>query len=246
MKRILNLALIIWLISCQAAWAATFVNVTTGTNDGSAASLAATAASHTTGNLIVVYISADGAGGNGAPASRSCADTATNTYTAINSEVHSGTNDQWGELYYAKNITGHASNVITCSWTADRAFRRIIVLQYSGSDITAPLEDGSNDTAEGSGTTVTSTSMTSAGGAVFVACGAGYSGGTAWAPNANYTERAEIGPTDTFCMDRITATTLTQAPGATQDAPVEWIINGAVFKDVSAATRRSIAPIIFQ
>lgn len=102
----------------------------TNFNNGESNTIASAAASHTTGNTLVVGIYAYN--NNSATASvSSVTDTAGNTYVQ-RGEYAYGYNIL--SIWIADDITGHASNVVTVTFPASAyAFRHIAVLQYSGS-----------------------------------------------------------------------------------------------------------------
>ena len=113
----------------------------------SGSTIAAPATNHTSGNLLVVFTvcySAD------ATEIVSITDTAGNTYTKIN-----GTPDTvpllYVEMWYAKNVIGNASNVVTVTYDGSYWVRGIQVLQYAGCDTVDPLDQ----TAIGKGSTGT-------------------------------------------------------------------------------------------
>jgi hypothetical protein len=61
-------------------------------------------------------------------------------------------------MWYAKNITGNASNVVTAALSAGTSNRGIIVSQYSGCDTTSPFDV--YNTGTGSGTSQSTTAST--------------------------------------------------------------------------------------
>ena len=85
------------------------------------------------------------------------------------------------DIWYAKNITGNAANVVKVNVSSSSAYWEVTQVQYSGASTTAPFQTcavGSN-----SGTSVTSPSFTANAGAVNVAAsvsagGTSYSAGT--------------------------------------------------------------------
>jgi len=91
----------------------------------------------TAGNTLVVCV-----GGNAVSAQSvtGITDTAGNTYTKVAHAFNTG--DQYRQEYwYAKNIIGHATNIVTATWSASIEYRGIVVMQYSGLDTTNPLDD---------------------------------------------------------------------------------------------------------
>lgn len=131
-----------------------FVNSTSGTGDTSVSTIAASAANHTATNLITVKVTWNSAAGT----LNSVADTAGNTYTRFASSKATSGNDHI-ETFYAFNITGNASNVVTATFSTGVTFRRIMVHQYSGIATTTPTDVVGVGTAAAA-TTVTSASFT--------------------------------------------------------------------------------------
>jgi len=91
-------------------------------------------------------------------ATASVADTAGNTYTG-KTVVQSPGNEQT-RLFYAYNITGHASNVVTATFSATCPYRFLLIEQYSGILITDPFDVEANAHDESAGTTATSATFT--------------------------------------------------------------------------------------
>ena len=110
-----------------------YVNGVGNFESAGATTIAAPAANHTTGNLLVVFV---GLRDTSVTVS-SIADTAGNTYTYVTRIA--GTSSAI-ECWYAKNITGNANNVVTATFSASVYYRTITVNQYSGCDTSAPLD----------------------------------------------------------------------------------------------------------
>lgn len=127
-----------------------FVNNTSGYGAGSATTIAAAAASHTTGNLLVVGVGFYESTGQ----VNSITDTAGNTYVLILRNA----GDSIFEIWYAKNINGHANNVVTATFNSAKTYREMGVQQWSGADISSPY-DVSNQGA-GTGTSMSTAAST--------------------------------------------------------------------------------------
>jgi hypothetical protein len=159
------------------------VNTTGRTTDADAGTIAAVAASHTAGNLLVVCTGffPDAAGN----AVSSIADTAGNTFTYVASEMVQGFCAS--EIWYAKNILGHATNVVTITFNGNTQYRSIAVLQYSGCDTAAPYDvhqhGGSNSAVKSQSTTAIATNYDNE---VIVASYQEY-GATTFTAGANFT-----------------------------------------------------------
>jgi hypothetical protein len=97
---------------------------------GSASTIAAPATSLTAGNLIVTATRSNSGTLN------TVTDTASNTYTRIITfPTGSGT---VMDIWYAKNVSGNGSNVVTSTFSGNVTGRAICTLQYSGLSTTAP------------------------------------------------------------------------------------------------------------
>ncbi len=121
-----------------------FVNGVTGYGD-EISSLSTDAGNHTSENLNCVIVgyghSSDLAHVN------SIFDTAENTYTFVKRKsrfVDSVNQYIMVELWYAKNISGDAANIITVNFSADVRYPSAHVLQYSGCDQSSPLDVSSD------------------------------------------------------------------------------------------------------
>jgi hypothetical protein len=181
-----------------------FVNSAVGNNDASATSLAAASANHTTGNLVVVGVVWSNNVNANVPT-----DTAGNTYVSTGVRVNNGTSDHI-EIFYAKNITGNAANVVTANFAAAATFRRIVVLQYSGCHTTAPFDVGGTNTAA-SGTTVTATATAAMAQAAEVQCSFAAGANTeVWSCTSHTMRTTSLG-TDSGAGDRIHAAIITPA-----------------------------------
>jgi hypothetical protein len=102
--------------------AISFVNIAENSGDAGGGSIASPAASHTSGNFLVVFVN----NANSRDVT-SMSDTALNTYT------FRGTNSNGADrqhVWTATSITGNANNVVTASFAPNSPqFRRIFVLQ---------------------------------------------------------------------------------------------------------------------
>ena len=127
---------------------------------GSTSSRSSSAASHTSGNLLVALTSCQSTWDWG-----TIADTAGNTwYSAI---ARYNSNNRMA-IWYAYNITGHASNVVT--HTATGVYGTLSVFEFSGNWGTSnPLAN--TNYGNGNGTSLTSNSITIARNAVGVGFG---------------------------------------------------------------------------
>ena len=119
----------------------------TGQGDGDSSTIASASKNTTTGNLLTAFVKWEGNTANFS----SIADTAGNTWTQITNITH--TNGQLrGGLFYAANITGHATNVVTITFsTVNASWRRIIVEEWSGLTTTSPEDQNEQTVNNGAG-----------------------------------------------------------------------------------------------
>jgi hypothetical protein len=202
-----------------------FVNSTTGNNDGGASSLPATAANHTAGNLLVVGVIWTGATTANVPT-----DTAGNAYVSTTQKATSGGNDHC-ELFYAKNITGNAANIVTANFSGSSTFRRIMVFQYSGCDTTAPYTTGEGGQAtDATGTTHTTSSFTTATADSVICTFAGGGNVVTWSAGAVGTARVTGLGTDSGGEDNIVSATGTYTGSMNTNVNDNTWITAAAFK----------------
>jgi hypothetical protein len=177
----------------QAAIA--FVNVQAAGNSGTS-SVATAGISHTAGNLLYVHGSfREGC----ASLSMAVTNTAGDTFTAIGSLTDNTTNMCSGQ-WYAKNIVGNGSDVVTLTVTGGTVVNiAVTVMEFSGLDTASPLDSSATATGTTSSTNlVTTGAFSTAQADEVVACGLkGYGGTfTAGTEGAGYTIPA--GATDGY------------------------------------------------
>jgi len=209
-----------------------FVNSTTGNADAFDTSIAAAAANHTAGNLLVVGVEFDSGTLGGVLSNLS--DTALNTYTVVpGSKVTVGTTNL--QIAYAKNIKGNPANVVTATFSAAAQFRRIIVHQYSGADTTAPFDVaavGSN--ATGSTALSTSAVTTNFANEVLVVFGSNNDGvTTTFTAGTNFTIRVPQIANDMGSEDRIVSATGSYSGAMTAGGSFTWRCSMATFKEAT-------------
>lgn len=189
----------------------------------------------TTGNLIVIGVSNDRSGG-----------TITSVTDGTNSAVSivdltDGRNNQGLALWYAKNITGKTGGW-TVNFSGSTTFRFVSVLEISGCDTGAPLDQSSSDNAE-AGIPVDCPAVTpSVNGEMIVGIVMNTGGGgDTYAPNTSgtvMTEQNEFDGGTTAFMESITGVQATAA-----SITVAWTASGtgvcicacATFKPAAAA-----------
>lgn len=168
-------------------------------------SISASAISAITGNFIVVSVRAYSIKDNFVS---SVTDTAGNTYTKATSILQSG---DGLELWYAYNITGNASNVITANLDGSYRYRYIIAAQYSGVytggdplDVTA-----TGGHAGGSASITSGTFTTTQADELVVASATIAQSNTSWTAGSGYTKRADSPQAVTSLEDKIVSSLLT-------------------------------------
>lgn len=189
----------------------------------------------TTGKLIVVLIG--GYNGGASMTVTGVTDTAGNTYVQgtscfNNAQLTAGITDIW----YAKNVTGNASNVVTVTYSSSTStYRSVFQMQYSGADTTSPFEVCAiGNTA--SGTTVTSASFSPASSKnVNVAIG-NASGAVTWTAGTNYTSKITSSGPDRIGEDRTNSPAGSQTASATVGSAFNLEISVASFKPLVTTT----------
>ena len=209
-----------------------YVNGAVNFNEAAGSTIAAPATNHTAGNLLVVFVSSKNGDGTDVTA---IADTAGNTYTRITGIVSRYAGWSEIEMWYAKNITGNANNIVTVTFNASYTNRGIQVLQYSGCDPTAPLDQsavGEDFTATPATANITTTQADE----VLVAADSLYTVKT-HTPGANYTIRTQLSgaePSWGDSEDRIVASTGDYNASYTLDSSTVWSMCLASFKAAAA------------
>ncbi len=149
------------------------VNTARGTDlsGSSYSSISTGSISHTSGNLIVVACRSYGV------ATTTVTDVAGNTYTALTRREDGSEAFQW---FYAKNITGSASNVVSCNFSTASSYVAVIAFQVSGASTTSPLQSETGALHSAS-TTWTSPTFSTTGAYSIVFFGASiYNVGVTW------------------------------------------------------------------
>lgn len=191
-------------------------------------SVASPAQSHTTGNLLVVCIQAQ----SGGTALSSVTDTAGNTYTkTTSSPVNNGGGVNYDYIYYAKNVTGNASNIITATWAVSYNYLAIAVYEFSGADTTAPFVTDS--TGSGASTNMTTGTLSLGGVSCVIVAIMENDSANVTAAGTGYTKA--ITDDGGYIVDEYHITSTDEAATATQAANLAYGIIGAAFKVAAAA-----------
>lgn len=217
------------------------VNTASGTSDGSATTLAATAASHTTGNALYVAVVWSGNVNANIPT-----DTAGNTYVSTGQKASNGTSDHT-EIFYAENITGNASNIVTAHFASAATFRRVMVHQVSGSATSGSFTTGQGGTAVAlAAASVTTSNWTTSGANAYLFAGMGSSGSTTDAnvvAGTSYAKELHNIGTDSGTEDRIVSSTGTYTASYTSSASSQdWWLAAASFIASGGGSNKAITP----
>jgi hypothetical protein len=190
-----------------------------------------TAASHTTGNLLVVYAQGQILAGR----TITITDTAGNTYLQVGGgagAIMVGANV--GRMYYAYNITGHASNVVTMTISAgpsNNNYVAISVRQFSGFSTVDPLTNYAfNESLVTTQTAITGGTLRLFGseGLIFAGIHGGNSVGS-FTAGSGYTLTQFAGTPGAFFADEYRIVTGTDTPSATSANTGVWYMVAAVF-----------------
>lgn len=207
----------------------------TGTNDGHVSSLAAAAKSTTTGNALFVFIKWEN---QAAPIVTSVTDTAGNTYVEASEFSHPTGSEPSGSLYYALDITGNASNVVTVNFSGTtNLYNRILVEEFSGV-ATSSATDGSVQTNSGTGTSYSTSNISTSQSGLVVLGVAGYTSLSSWSGTPG-TPDFSVGATRSDCglLYLISGSSQTVTPAASATGSDRWVAIAQAFKDAAPAGR---------
>ena len=204
-------------LTVSPARAISFINRSayTGSGGGGVGSVSTTI-NATSGNLLVVLLSAQSNG-----AMPTVTDSAGNTWhTAVT--PYGGGSNNYLAVAYAYNITGAANDVVTATYGSTYLYNELVVDQFSG-ELTSsdPLENTS--TAIGYGTAISSTAIASSGDAVAFLT-EDYPLETT--TSGTYTLNTD----DTYFTDGYGVATGTQAASATLSTNTNWYLAAVTFK----------------
>lgn len=203
----------------------------TGTGGATPASSVASAAkSTTTGNTLVVFIKWETVAN---PNVTSVTDTAGNTFVEI-AELANTSGAPYCSMYYAENITGNASNVVTANFgSASTDWSQIIVEEFSGLATSSSL-DGSQQTDTGTGTSYSTPNITTTTTGLVVLGVAGFTGLGTW-DGTPATPDFTVGATvsDSALLYLISGSAQTVTPAASADIADRWNAFAQAFKDAA-------------
>lgn len=214
---------------------------------GTTNNVSATAINATTGNLLVAFARASANG-----ATMAISDTAVNTWIPVVGATDNGGLGDFA-MWYAKNITGNAANVVKCTWGANETNKAIIVLEYSGLDTVAPLDAAPTITNTIGGTsTTTSGAFTTAFANEVIIFAAAYDNGTALAAGLiggttgviqQDTAAAATGLAVEDLLVFSPQTSITAAMSSNGAGPYDWLAQVATFK--SASQPSGVSKLLF-
>ncbi len=191
--------------------------------------------SQTAGNLNVVVV-----GWNDAVAQvNSVVDSKGNAYfLAVGPTVQSGTQTQ--AIYYAKNIAAAAanSNTVTVSFSQAAASPDVRIAEYSGIDPTTPVDVVA--TAQGSGTSSSSGSVTT-GNASDLLVGANQVQTLTTGSGSGYTSRVITTPDGNILEDCMVATAGSYSATAAVSPSGKWIMQMVAFRAAGSGMGTSLS-----
>lgn len=234
MMRLVAFMVGLLLIASQATASAAFVNrsAPSGATTASVSTLTTTATSQTTGNLVVCGVNRQ-TGSNVSTVT----DTAGNSYGRIVNAFTIGT--ALIDVWYAFNITGHASNVTTVALSSGSIYASVTCSQFSGLGTSASF--GANSNATGTGTAISSGSVTTTGSDSVIYAYAMNGNGANWTAGTGYalTFYAVAGDATNYYADEYHIVSASEAATAVLDASNTW---GIVAVSFNVATAGSGAP----
>lgn len=199
------------------------------------------AISTTTGNLLVADMSFYT--GNGLFSSINDTSTGNNTWSVARAVDASAASAQISQ-YYAKNITGHASETVTVTPTA-AGYIFAGIVEISGAHTTSPLDVGGNATT--STTTshpVSTSSPTTVNGTIAVALCSSMAISSPLTEDAAYTaQNSDVTVSSSFQGTRIVSATGTQTRTVTSGLNANYNLHIATYK-IAAAGGSQFIPII--
>lgn len=208
---------------------------TSGTADTGSTTIASSAKSTTSTNIILVAVKREGNF-----TVTGVTDTAGNTYTQILAEVW-GTTEPRLDLWYAKNIISNASNVVTATFSGSATYRRIIQMEISGCDTVTPIQ-GTPTSAEGTGISYSCGSITISSTGILVISLGGYTTLGALTNDSTPTGVIDIALSDVFNGYSIVSSGSSVSPAAhTTSGNDRWTFAAVFFKDAAAGSSGTLA-----
>jgi hypothetical protein len=176
----------------------------------------------TAGDLNVVVVGWS----NPAAAVSSVTDTAGNSYTlAVNTSGAAGVQS----IYYAGNIAAASNNQVTLAFTAAPGTGDIRIAEYSGLNVTTPLDPGAVSGLTGSGSLASAGWVTTTNPNDLLISG-DYAASATVGPGSRYTERFLTSPLDNILQDRTVRTTAAYSATAPLASSAAWVAQVAAFQ----------------
>ncbi len=167
-----------------------------------ASSISTPATSVTAGNFIVVGVTYFKESGQSINTVRDNASGGGNSYTRATT-VTAGNPGYVNEIWYAKDIKGNNSNVITVTFSSSVRYLSLTAAEYSGIDTVSPLDTTAISTTQ-TGITVTSDPFTTIrANELIIGYAQVSAAGQAWTPGVNFLTRKEDEDRMTLLEDRI-------------------------------------------
>jgi len=208
-----------------------FVSRVQGGGTTAVASIVSPAQAHTTGNLLValVYYYALSSLVSGV------ADTAGNTWTQAGSEYADAADNRF-RIYYAYNITGHATNVVTVTLSGSSDYRGLVVQEFSGI-LTSSDPLGGTAAAESATGTALSSGLVTIGSASDVIVAIGLASTVPITMGTGFTgTNFGLDSDPAFFFDEYKVVTASEAATATQPSSDRWAVKAASFQAASVVT----------
>src|SRR5260370_9832323 len=223
MRYLLSPSLLLLLV--LPSYGMTFVNEAHAGADGTSSStVAISATAHTTGNLLTLGVGWTDASNTITVVS--VTDTAGNTWTAGMKANNSSTSSQ---MWFARNITGNANNIVTVTFSSATTYRRLVVVKYSGTNITSPLDVEATPNT-GSSTSPISNSFTTTNANDQIVAFATVSGNTT--PGIGYAMRtSNVGNLSAMEDKHLTSAQTAINASIATDTNGAWNMHAMVFKD---------------
>jgi hypothetical protein len=202
---------------------------------GSSTTIASAATSLTTGNLIVVQFRVVGT-------VSTVTDTAGNTYVLGQAATTAVSGTKF-EAWYCLNATGHASNVVTVTFTGSVSNRALITAQYSQPVGAYFLASSSKLDVTTSSVTIELLRATTTDG-LCLALGNVEATGTTWTAGENMTTLTQDASNVQYIADRIVSTLTTALVSVTSSSVANKQAIGLVFSGPSSSGSTGAAQLI--
>jgi hypothetical protein len=165
----------------------------------------------------------------------SVTDSRSTSYTATpSSPVTNSTQPQRQYVYYGIAPSGGA-NTVSVTLSASACCFNIVLAEYSGIDASSPLDQ--HATAQGSGTTLTTASVTTTqADELLVGIGSHWNTSTAFTAGSGYAKRVQNNTSDSMALeDQIVAATGSYNASFTVNLTNTWLMAIATFKAAGGA-----------